>query len=164
MKVLSPDEARTQIEQSAKSFGGFLVHFAKGSIKVKLPPEQLSSFADQIADFGILLEKNLSSEDLTLRIAELKGRIKSREDILERTRKFLDDADVASTIDIERTMTDLVLEIERFKGNLRVLTDRSSFAVAEISFDFRERDRIVYIRSTFEWLNSIDLGSFVEGF
>ena len=164
VKVVNPEEARAEIEAEVKALGGFVTFFNSRSISVKLPPKALSVFADKVAEKGNVLEKTLDREDLTLQIAEAEGILKSKREILARTRKFLDDSDVPATLEIERTMTGLVMEIEDVRGRLRVLNDRSNFATADVSFEFRERDKIVYVRSPFEWLNSVDLGRFNEEF
>ena len=164
VKVVNPEEARAAVEADVKALGGFVTFFNSRSISVKLPPQALSAFADKVAEKGNVLEKTLDREDLTLQIAEAEGILKSKREILARTRKFLDDSDVPATLEIERTMTGLVMEIEDVRGRLRVLNDRSSFATADISFEFRERDKIVYVRSPFEWLGSVDLGRFNEEF
>jgi Domain of unknown function (DUF4349) len=164
VKVVNPDDARAAVEKQVRLLKGFPTYFNDGSIQVKIPPEALSSLTAEIKKLGMVLEKSLSSEDLTLRIAELEGMLKSKRDIMERTRKFLDSSDVPSTLDIERTMTGLVFEIEQVRGQLRVLYDRSTYAVVDVSFQFRERDKIVYVQSPFEWLNTVDLGRFVAEF
>jgi hypothetical protein len=164
VKVVNPDEARAEIDKEARSLGGFPTYFNGRSILLKIPPGALSVLTEKIAAQGLILEKTLDREDVTLRIAELEGRLKSKRDILARTRKFLDDSDVSATLDIERTMTGLVMEIEQLRGALRVLKDKTTYAVADISFEFRERDKIVYVQSPFEWLNTVDLARFNEEF
>ncbi len=164
IKVANPENARTAVEKQSRLVKGFPMYFNEGSIQVKIPPKELSAFTAEISKLGMVLEKSLSSEDLTLGIAELEGMLKSKREILERTRKFLDNSDVPSTLEIERTMTGLVAEIEQIRGRLRVMYDRSTYAVVDVSFQFRERDRIVYVQSPFEWLNTVDLGRFVTEF
>lgn len=164
VKVVNPEEARAEIEKQARALGGFTMFFNERSISLKIPPAALTVLTDKIAAQGLILEKTLDREDVTLRIAELEGMLKSKREILGRTRKFLDDADVPATLEIERTMTALVMEIEQLQGALRVLNDRTTFAVTDISFEFRERDKIVYVQSPFEWLNTVDLARFNEEF
>jgi hypothetical protein len=162
VKVVNPDDARAAVDKQTRLLNGFPMYFNDSSIQVKIPPEALSSLTTEIGKLGMMLEKSLSSEDLTLRIAELEGMLKSKREIMDRTRKFLDSSDVPSTLEIERTMTGLVSEIEQLRGQLRVLYDRSTYAVVDVSFQFRERDKVVYVQSPFEWLNTVDLGLFVK--
>ena len=164
VKVVNPAETREAVEKEARALGGFPMFFDGRSINVKIPPAALPAFAEKIAGMGLVLEKTMDREDVTLEMASLSGKLKSKREILERTRKFLDDSDVAATLEIERTMTGLVMEIEELSGALRVLQDRTAFAVADISFEFRERDKIVYMQSPFGWLNTVDLARFTREF
>ena len=134
------------------------------AITVKIPPAALTTLTEKVCSMGTVLEKTLDREDVTLKIAEIEGKLKSKREILGRTRKFLDDSDVPATLEIERTMTGLVMEIEQLQGDLRVLRDRAAYVVAEISFEFRDRDKIVYVQSPFEWLNTVDVARFTEEF
>jgi hypothetical protein len=113
---------------------------------------------------GIVLEKTIDREDLTSRIVSLKARLKSKTDILTRLRSFFDNADFAATLKIEQTMNQLVNEIEQVKGELRVLENRSRWAVVKISFDFVRRDEPVSLSSPFKWLNTVGLERFIEEF
>jgi hypothetical protein len=103
-----------------------------------------------VSEKGIVVEKNLERSDLTQSIAELKGRLKSKQEILSRMRSFFDDSDATATLAIEQTLTGLVIEIEQVRGALRVFGDRADWAVLDISFQFRERDRVVYVSSPFD--------------
>ena len=164
LKVANPTAVREQIEASARTSGGFLTYFDDKRIVVKIPHAALSSLTAQIAKQGFLLQKTINREDLTLRIAELLGRLKSKKEILARTRSFLSSSDLASTLDIERSMAELVTETEAIQGALRVLSDRAAFAVVVVDFEFKERDKVLYIDSPFEWLNTVDLSRFVQEF
>ena len=57
-------------------------------------------------------------------------------------------------------MANMVAEMEQLAGRLRVERERARYAVVDVAFQFRERQRIVYVRSPFEWLNTVDLGQF----
>ena len=164
LKVVSPDEAKKVIVEMAAEMGGFPVAVDDGSMVLKIPPAKLSKMVDQVAEQGLIIEKFLKREDLTQKIAELEGRLKSKQEILSRLRVFLKDSDVPATLEIEQTMTGLVREIEQVQGALRVHTDRAAWARVDISFQFRERDRLRYVSSPFEWLNSVGLDQFLREF
>ncbi len=164
LKVKNPSEARKTLQAEAEKRGGYLSFVDGQRMVVKLPPSKLLEMVKHTETLGLVLEKRFSREDLTMEMAELNGQLKSKEEILEKTRGFFDDSDVAATLAIEQTMTGLVEEMEAIKGRLRVLQDRSDWAVLEIPFRFRERDRVMYVQSDFDWLNTVDLDRFVEEF
>jgi hypothetical protein len=164
LKVLNPREARAAIKAEAERLKGFMSYSDDAGITVKLPPEVLADMVARAAEQGMVIEKSLEREDLTLEIAELEGRLKSKREILARLRGFFDDSDAVATLEIEQTMNGLVMEIEQVQGRLRVLNDRADWAVLSIAFRFRERDRVVYVQSPFEWLNTASLDRFLQEF
>ncbi|MBN2714759.1 MAG: DUF4349 domain-containing protein [Deltaproteobacteria bacterium] len=164
LKVINPDDARNAIKKMAAEMGGYATHLNDSSITLKIPPAKM---ADALVDFarqGIVVEKTIVRQDLTLEIAQLEGKLSSQKEILTKLREFFDDSDFAATLDIERSMSGLVREIESVKGRLRFLKEQSQWAVVQIFFKFRERERVLYVASPFDWLNSANLNAFLEEF
>jgi len=164
LKVINPTEVRGELEKKAAELGGFPMLVTDELLTLKIPPEKLSEMLQFAADNGLVIEKTLERQDLTEQIAQLEGRLKSKLEILVRLRGFFDDSNVSATLRIEQTMTDLVAEIEEVKGQLRVARERARYAVIDIAFQFKKRDRIIYVHSPFDWLNSVKLDRFLEEF
>jgi hypothetical protein len=164
LKVLNPRDAKAAVQAEAERLKGYMSYIDNHSIVLKVPPKALSEMVQFTADQGLVIEKNLEREDLTLEVAELEGRLKSKREILSRLRGFFDDSDAVATLEIEQTMNGLVMEIEQTRGRLRYLNDRSDWAVLNISFRFRERDKVMYVESDFEWLNTASLDQFLGEF
>ena len=164
LKVVNPRDARVELEKLAEERGGHPILVTDSSISIKLPPAKLSEFIETASTHGLVVEKTLERADLTQEIAQLEGQLSSKQKVLARLRSFFDDSNVEATLRIEQNMTALVSEIESVKGRLRVLRDRSKWAVVEISFRFRERDKIIYVHSPFEWLNTVNLDEFLGEF
>jgi len=164
LKVANPEETRKRLVEAAAAAGGFPVLVTDDSLKIKIPPGELTGMLSKTAAEGSVVEKTLERHDLTQTIADLLGRLRSKREILSRLRGFFDDSNAQATLRIEQTMTDLVAEIEQVEGALRVARDRARWAVVDISFEFAKRDRIVYVHSPFEWLNTVSLGRFLEEF
>jgi hypothetical protein len=164
LKVINPDDARAILEKKTAELGGFPMLVEDTSLVLKVPPEKLSELIAFIAEQGLVLEKTLERADLTQEIARLEGQLKSKKEMLSRLRGFFDDSNTEATLRIEQTMTSIVAEIEQIKGQLRVAEERAKWAIVDISFQFHERDKIVYVSSPFEWLNSVSLDRFLEEF
>lgn len=164
LKVVNPDDVRAKLAAAVREAGGFPVLVADDRLELKLPPERLDAFLKQVAGEGLVLEKTLERQDLTLEIAQLDGQLEAKRAVLARLRGFFDDSGVQGTLRIEQTMTELVTEIEQVKGRLRVLEERARFALVEISFRFKQRDRLIYVQSPFDWLNTVNLDRFLGEF
>ncbi|MFO8073739.1 MAG: DUF4349 domain-containing protein [Polyangia bacterium] len=164
VKVVHSDEARARLIEAARELNGFPTLVTDERLVLKIPPDKLGRIVESAGELGPVLEKTLEREDLTEEIAQLEGRLRSKRKILAKLRSFFDDSGVQATLRIERNMTGLVRELEEVKGRLRVVRERSQWAVLDVSFSFRKRDRVVYVHSPFEWINTVDLDLFLGGF
>ncbi len=162
--VNNPGEKRKIIEEKIAALGGFVVFMSEQHLKLKLPPQKLSQALTLVTAEGEVVNRSLARNDMTAFIADLQARLRSRQAVYQKLRAFFDQADVEGTVQIEREMNALVLEIEGLKGKLRVAQDRTSWAVLAVNFRFRQRDRIQYRASPFEWLNTVSLGRLVREF
>jgi len=161
---LNPEDTKVSLKAEFKKIGGFATSVTDEAIVFKVPPEKLNPALEVIARHGMMLEKSIEREDLTQQMATLEGQLRSRLEVLERLRGFFDGAGFEATLDIENNMTSLVMEIEQVKGSLRVLSDRSKYTVIYVSFQFVSRDRLIYTRSPFEWLNTVGIDAVAEEF
>ena len=164
LKVVNPDDARAELLKKVGELGGFPILVEDAALQLKVPPGKLSEALALVAGQGLVIEKTLERNDLTQEIARLEGQLDSKRETLTRLRGFFDDSNAEATLRIEETMTEIVAEIEQVKGQLRVAEERAKWAVVDISFQFRERDRLVYVSSPFEWLNTVGLSSYIEEF
>lgn len=160
LKVVHPDEVRRGLMAAAEPLGGFPVLVEDRRLILHVPPSKLPAMVDAVTAAGLVMEKTLERADLTGEIAQLEALLRSKQSIFARLRRLVDDADTQATLRIERSMSELVAEMEGIAGRLRVERARARYAVVDVSFEFRERQRIVYVRSPFEWLNTVDLGQF----
>lgn len=164
LKVVHPEDVRGSLIELAESLDGFAVLITDERLTLKVPPSKLSQMIQAAAKEGSVVEKTLERQDLTARIAELEGQVKSKTEILRRLRDFFKDSEISAALRVEQSMTALVVELERVKGELRVARERARHAVVDISFRFPERDRIIYVDSPFEWINTVDLDRFLREF
>lgn len=164
LKVVHPDQVRRALAAAGAKVGGHPTRVTERSISLKIPPAELGAFMRGMSDHGLVLEKTLARQDLTETIADLEGRLRSKTEIFAQLRGFFDRSDLQATLDIERNMTELVQEMEGLKGQLRVERDRAQWSVVEVDFQFQPHDRLVYVQSPFEWLNTVDLDRFLSEF
>ena len=164
LKVVHPDEVRRVAIEKTKAFGGFASLVTDHELHLRVPPEHLPALLDTLAASGTVLQKALQRRDRTEAIAQLEARLRSKREIFVRLRAFLDDSNVSATLQIERSMTRLVAELEALKGDLEVERAGVRHAQIVIGFDFHREGRISYVHSPFEWLNTADLGRFLNTF
>jgi hypothetical protein len=164
LKVVHPQTVRDELIKQCGDLGGFPVLITNNSLVLKVPRKNLNAMVEFSSQKGWLLDKKIAREDLHRKIIDLKGRIESKEEVLGRLRKFFEDSDATATIDIEKKMTQIIETLEALKGQLRVALERARYGVLSIDFQFRRKENIVYTRSPFNWINSVDLDTFLMEF
>lgn len=164
VKVVHPDEVRRKAIARARELGGFPLLVSDAELQLKVPPEHLAQLSELVGASGIVLDKSLQRRDRTEAVAQLEARLRTKRDIFARLRTFLDDSTVSATLMIERSMTQLVAELEQIKGELEVERATTRHALLVVHFQFHREGRITYVRSPFDWLNTVDLDRFLAAF
>ncbi|MBQ10755.1 MAG: hypothetical protein CMJ45_04315 [Planctomyces sp.] len=142
IEVALVDAATTQVRDIAENLGGFLENLnssgvdegQQANMTVRVPQAQFSSAVEQIELVGKVQSKNLGSEDVSERFIDLQARLKSslREEesllsLLGRT------STVSEVLTIERELTRVRSDIERFQGQLNFLERRIDLATITAS-------------------------------
>ncbi len=164
LKVAHPTQARREILARVAEHGGFPTLTSDTKLTLKVPPEALAALMGELATRGLTLEKSLVREDVTEAVAKLEGKLRSKSDILAQLRRFFSDSNMVATLQIEKSMTGLITELEQVKGELRVTRERARWAVIHVDFQYNVVSRVQYVHSPFDWLNRVDLDAFLERF
>jgi hypothetical protein len=162
--VANPERTADLLAEWSEDHGGYYTFKSTEMLVLRIPMDQLESLrvlteqeAEQLVSIGF------DAQDLREGIVSARSGIQSREEILERNLRYLDRADVEGTLAIEREITRLLQEIEALKGRLTRLVHDTRYARAEIQIRFMEQTLPHDIPSSFQWINSVDFYTFVQG-
>ena len=164
LKVAHPDQVRKQAVDLAKAVGGFPTLVTDTQLDLKVPPAQVEPLLAQLAQAGLVMGRTLQRSDRTETIVDLQARLKTKREVFQRLRTFLDDSNVAATLKVERSMSQLVSDLESLRGQLDLEEAAVRHATVRIGFQFRHEKRVDDVRSPFEWINSVDLDRFMDAF
>lgn len=164
LKVAHPDQVRRQVLELTKQAGGYPTLVSDGRLDLRVPPQQVDALLAQFSQTGLVLGRTLQRSDRTEVIADLQARLRTKRDIFQRLRAFLDDSNVAATLKVERSMTALVTDLERLRSELEVEEANVRNAAVRITFQFHQERRVDQVVSPFEWLNTLDLEQFLGAF
>ncbi|HEB09714.1 MAG TPA: DUF4349 domain-containing protein [Spirochaetales bacterium] len=164
--VADPAESGDLISRWAESKGGYFLLKSENQVVIRFPFNEIKGLRELFADISErIIEITPGAVDLREQILGLQSGIRSRESILKKNLSFIDRADVAGTLAIEREVNALLQEIESLKGTLRKLNTDRRLARGEIYLSFREQSLPQDIPSSFDWINTIDFYKLMqEGF
>lgn len=164
LKVTHPDQVRKQALELAKAVGGFPTFVTDAQLDLKVPPAAVEGLLGQLAQTGLVMARTLQRSDRTETIADLQARLKTKREVFQRLRTFLDDSNVAATLKVERSMSQLVSDLEMLRGQLDLEETGVRHATVRLGFQFRQEKRVDDVRSPFDWINTVDLDRFLAEF
>jgi hypothetical protein len=133
-------DALRRITSLAEAEGGFVLSSSvegeearRGTIVLRVPADRFEAAVNAIRDLGDVRREQISSDDVSAEFVDLEARLRNltaQEAVLLR---LMGEADsIADTIKVQRELTGIQLEIERIRGRLRFLEDRTSLATVTV--------------------------------
>ncbi len=160
LEVLDIDEARGAVLRLAKEAGGYLTRETNTTITVRVPADKFHQTLEKVCKLGQVVERNISAQDVTeecldiqLRLEALRKHLKRLEEVLQRTQN----ADEISRIMAQ--IKEVVVEIERLEGRLRVLKNQVAYSTLTVYLR-RPVSRETAPAATplpFEWVNLLSI-------
>ncbi|MEN6625928.1 MAG: DUF4349 domain-containing protein [Candidatus Sumerlaeia bacterium] len=138
LQVANRDGALDQIHGTIRRLGGFVQHATLEAVTFRVAPEKFEEALKSLAGMGQVLSREISSQDVTDQYVDYEIRIKSAEASLDRLRALLAKAEkTEDLLKIESDIRRLTEEIERMKGQLRVLANQVSWATITVGLQVR---------------------------
>ena len=128
-------------------------------VTFKIPPQNVQAFMAYAGEMGKIVNRSLSSDDVTESYYDAKLRLESSRNSLEQYYRFMDDAKTLDDVlRLQRVIDGIIADIEAFEGKLRmwdVLTD-----MATVSVYIRQENDPVKIEREINWsaLSANDMG------
>ncbi len=165
VKVTDPERTADLLVEKAAAMGGYFVLRDNNYIKVKIPSAAMEDFHNLAADQGLLLSRELNSEDVNTSLVQKKALLKSKTAIKDQYITVLKEAKAESVVMVENEITGLVHEIEILKGEIRMIEHRLAFSEVVIRFSFKDRSApTAQGPSSFPWLNNVQLSDLLRVF
>jgi len=159
--TVSVDEPRQTADALVKltnKIGGYFARRNQNSLVLKVPRSSMPKVISAAIKAGTVLSRNEQARDLSKELLQKRTLLKSRESMLEKYFAVLHNADYQAVLQVEREITNLVQEIETYKGRLKRLEHELYYAQITVSFKFKERRAPRRDgTSSFAWLNTVNL-------
>jgi hypothetical protein len=134
-------DALQRVTQIATAHGGFLVSSTvegeearSGTLVLRIPTDAFERALTEIRELGTVERETVSGEDVSQEFVDLGARLRNltaQEAVLLR---LMDEADtISDTIKVQRELTGIQLEVERIRGRLAFLEDRTTYGTIAVS-------------------------------
>ncbi len=133
--------ASTEATRRIQNLGGFLfgqqttaTPTARTILVFKVFPDDFQEALDRLGSIGDLRSQNVSADDVTERVVDIRSRITTAEASVQRLRGFLENAtDIDTIADLENQLLQRETQLETLRGQLRTLEDAVSLATITVT-------------------------------
>ncbi|MBI1292033.1 DUF4349 domain-containing protein [bacterium] len=149
-----------RIGKLAEEKGGIVSRSSLRDITIRVPPDQLQATLREIEALGEVLDRNVSSDDITESYRDVEGRLSTAKASRDRLLKLLETAEeTKDVLLIEQDLRRLTEEIEQIERSLRGMDNQVQFATIQISVEERAREQVNVVRppSPFTWMEKLGI-------
>lgn len=125
----------------AEAAGGFLlstsvegVERKRGDFAIRVPAGEFEETLSALEELGTVTSESVDGQDVSQEFVDLEARLRNataQEEVLFRL--YDRSTSIADTIRVQRELEDVQLEIERLRGRLRYLSDRTDLSTISVS-------------------------------
>jgi hypothetical protein len=165
VKVGDRQKAADRLVRSAEKSKGYFLEKSGKAVTLRVPAANVRKIMAEADKLGLVIDRQFEREDLGGALLEKEAALKAKSDVQRQYLALLDRADAEAALYVEKELIKLVTEVESLKGRIRFLRHRIDFARIEVLFEYRDRAAPVRDgRSSFAWLNSMNLPDLLEEF
>lgn len=158
LTVFKPKKVIAQARQLAKDVGGWMQAMTNTSIVLRVPAEKLDALLTRLSELGEVLSRNVHGQDVTERFFDLKIRLDNAEKVRKRLLALLEKAtNVKESVAVERELGRVTEQIERFKGQLKFLSNRIAYSTITLRVHKRTPWGPRARRLPFTWLRQLGM-------
>lgn len=137
-EVKNLSETEDMISAWIEDFGGYVSNTWSNrnsiNITAKVPAEKFEDAMAGSGNFGILLSRSISTEDVSENYYDLETRLETRRVLQEKLENYLANAkNISELLEIERQLNDVTSELESMEKQFRRLSNQIDFSTISIS-------------------------------
>ncbi|PKN47110.1 MAG: hypothetical protein CVU59_03970 [Deltaproteobacteria bacterium HGW-Deltaproteobacteria-17] len=167
VNVLEPDKSMEAALALMTKMGGFLSQRNNLYIEIRVPSALFFDYVREVEKMGIVVQRTISSEDVTEQFADLTLRLGNLKVMRTRLIALLELAKtVEDRLAIERELSRVNGEIDAISGRLRMLQNLVDFATIQLQFVPRQEGGPVTpekLATPVWWVKSFDVSNLFGG-
>ena len=137
-EVKNLSETEEKIAAWLEGFGGYIADTWSNrnnmNVTVKVPSSSFEDAMNSTGDFGELLSRSISTENVSENYYDLETRLETRKILQEKLESYLAGAkSISDLLEIERQLNDVTSELESMEKQFRRLSNQIDFSTISIS-------------------------------
>jgi hypothetical protein len=165
LKVIDRNQVSDAVVGKADELGGYFTTRNDQEVDLRVPQAELAELETFVATQGVVVTRQIATQDLGGQIESNRAIIATREGLLQRYLDAVSRSSHDGVVTIEREATRLVQEIESMKGALRLAEHQLAYGRLKVSFQMRDRTPPARNgTSSFKWVNGVNLADLIEAF
>lgn len=131
------------VHKAAQQYGGYVANEEQNesdgkiesTISIKVPVEQFESIMTQLPGAEKIIEKKITTEDVTGEVVDTKSRLQAKEQMRLKYLEFLKQSkNMEDVLKVQSEINDIQEEIESASGRVNYLSHQSAFSTINLTF------------------------------
>ena len=137
MTVLDVKSAQDALQRRAESLGGYVQSINDESMTLRIPLDKANGFLGELGKFGTINSRSISGRDVTSEMVDMEIRLENLELMRRRLQALADQggSKVEQLLEVERELGRVTTEIERYKGQLKLLTNQVDYVTVMLNMN-----------------------------
>jgi len=155
-------EAKTEeLRRFAVESGGYISYFSGSQVKLKVPAARLGNLKELLEQGAYILDARVKHKDLTTKLMDLNTRLETKNKLLKELSALFAGSKFHQTIEIEREIGRVVIELEKLKGQIRYYEELTSLVDVSVYYRGR-RGRRFSIPQQFNWMQKLGVKNMIR--
>ena len=131
------------VHKNSKQYGGYIANEEQNqsgekleaTISIKVPVDQFESLINQFPSSEKLIEKKISTDDVTGEVVDTKSRLQAKEQMRLKYLEFLKQAkNMEEVLKVQSEINNIQEEMEAASGRVNYLSHQSAFSTINLTF------------------------------
>ncbi|HPI22531.1 MAG TPA: DUF4349 domain-containing protein [Spirochaetota bacterium] len=154
------DEMLSGIRAAARERGGYVKFFSKDRIVIRLPHKETAWLARYLREAGQVADEQIARTDLSETLVDLRTRLAAKKKLLADLYKVFDNAALLQTLEVEKAVGGVIVEIEELKGKIAYYRDRIDLPEITVHLTAGPRGAVTGSPgSGWEWIRTLGIES-----
>lgn len=137
LEVENLDEAEQAVISWGTTLGGYVSDSSSWkssrSLTLRIPSERFDEAMSGIGTLGVMVSRNIYTNDVTEQFYDLQGRIQTKQILYDRLNSYLKDAkNMADLISIESELNKVKSDLESMQGQMNRLSNQINFSTLSV--------------------------------